>query len=336
MLKVCPELGQRIAFVFPGQGSQAVGMGADLYQNYPAARKVFQEADDTLGFSISNLCFNGPKEKLGQTINTQPAIMTASFACLRAIIESGLDIEPSFVAGHSVGEYTALTAADALKFSDGLRLVQERARLMHEAGLKSPGGMVAVIGLDMASLEEICQETGTQIANVNSPSQVVVSGTNNGLAWMMDLAKARGAKRVIRLDVSAGFHSFLMEPVTDELAEVVNRMDFSHPRVPVIANATAQPVLTAEEAKTRIIQQVCSCVKWQASVEYMISKGVDTFVEIGPGQTLTGLIKRISRDVNVLNVRNAGDLNSVMDWISSHGKQPEERKDGCAASPLRI
>lgn len=323
----------KIAFVFPGQGSQVVGMGADLYQNHPAAREVFEEADDTLGFSISNLCFNGPKEKLGQTINTQPAIMTASFACLRAIIESGLDIEPSFVAGHSVGEYTALTAVDALKFSDGLRLVQERARLMHEAGLKSPGGMVAVIGLDMVSLEEICQETGTQIANINSPGQIVVSGTNNGLAWMMDLAKARGAKKVIRLDVSGGFHSFLMEPVTGELAKVVSQIDFSHPRIPVVANVTACPVLTAEEAKTGIIKQICGCVRWQPSIEYMIGQGVDTFVEIGPGQVLSGLIKRINRNVNVINVR---DITSLNDWIHSHGKQPKKRKNGCATSSLRI
>ncbi|MFP3974788.1 MAG: ACP S-malonyltransferase, partial [Dehalococcoidia bacterium] len=228
-------------------------------------------------------------------------------------------ITPAFVAGHSVGEYTALAAVDSLMFSDGLRLVQERARLMHEAGIKSPGGMAAVIGLDMVSLEEICQETGTQIANINSPGQIVVSGTNNGLAWMMDLAKARGAKRVIRLDVSGGFHSFLMEPVTGKLADAVNQLDFSHPRVPVVANVTARPVHTAQEIRTGIIKQICGCVQWQPSIVYMINEGVDTFVEIGPGQVLTGLIKRINRDVTILNVREVNDLSSVAEKIQSQG-----------------
>ncbi len=244
--------------------------------------------------------------------------MTASFACLRVILESGMDIKPVFVAGHSVGEYTALASVGTLSFSDGLRLVQERARLMHEAGVKSPGGMAAVMGLDMVTLEEICQETGTQIANINSPGQIVVSGTNNGLAWMMDLAKARGAKKVTRLDVSGGFHSFLMEPVIDKLAAAVNQIDFAHPQTPVVANVTGKPVITAEEAKAGIIKQICGCVRWQPSVEYMLNEGVDTFVEIGPGRVLTGLIKRISGgDVNLINVRDVNDLSSVAERIES-------------------
>jgi [acyl-carrier-protein] S-malonyltransferase len=302
---------KKIAFVFPGQGSQVVGMGRDLFKVSPLARQVFEEADETLGFSLSGLCFDGPEDKLCQTVNTQPAVMTMSLACLRAAFGNRNGIQPVFVAGHSLGEYTALVAAGVLSFSDGLRLVQERARLMHEAGQKRPGGMAAIIGLDLISLEEICQETGTVIANINSPDQTVISGTNNGLAWAMDLAKARGARRVLRLGVSGGFHSFLMEFAAEGLVRVVSQFDFSNPLVPVVANITAHPASTAEEIKNGILLQVCGCVHWQSSIEYMVDAGVSTFVEIGPGRVLTGLIKRISKDVEVLNI-SGGDSLSAM------------------------
>ena len=298
----------KVAFVFPGQGSQAVGMGLDLFEKSPLARQVFEEADQTLEFSLSSLCFNGPEDKLRQTVNTQPAVMTASLACLRAAFGNGDDIQPAFVAGHSLGEYTALVAAGVLSFSDGIRLVQERARLMQEAGEKRPGGMAAIIGLDPISLEEVCQETGTQIANINSPDQIVISGTNNGLAWAMDLAKARGAKRVVRLGVSGAFHSYLMEPAAVGLAEAASRFDFCPPAIPIVANTTAQPESTAEEVRDGILRQVCGCVQWQSSVEYMIDAGVDTFVEIGPGRVLTGLIKRINDNVNAINIKDVNSL----------------------------
>ncbi|MCD5412500.1 MAG: ACP S-malonyltransferase, partial [Dehalococcoidia bacterium] len=288
-----------------------VGMGRDLFEVSPRARQVFEEADETLGFLLSELCFGGPEDKLRQTVNTQPAVMTTSLACLRAAFGKGNGLQPAFVAGHSLGEYTALVAAGVLSFSDGLRLVQERARLMHEAGQKRPGGMAAVIGLDLISLEEVCQETGTQIANINSPDQTVISGTNNGLAWAMDLAKARGAKRVIRLDVSGGFHSFLMQSAAEGLARAVSRFDFSHPLVPVVANTTALPASTAEEIRSGILRQVCGCVQWQSSIEYMIDAGVSTFVEIGPGRVLTGLIKRITKDVEVLNISDVDSLSAM-------------------------
>ncbi|MDD5093359.1 MAG: ACP S-malonyltransferase [Dehalococcoidia bacterium] len=301
----------RIAFVFPGQGSQKVGMGVDLVNQSPAARRIFEEADDALGFSISKLCFDGPEEKLRQTINTQPAVMTASLAFLQAAFGNGHHIQPAFVAGHSLGEFTALVAAGVLSFSEGIRLVQERARLMQEAGENRPGGMAAIIGLDLVTLEEVCQETGTQIANLNCPEQIAISGTHNGLAWAMDLAKARGAKRVIRLEVGGAFHSYLMKPAAKGLAKAVSQFEFHQAAIPIVANTTAEPKSTAKEMREEIVNQVCGCVRWQSSIEYMISSGVDTFIEIGPGQVLTGLIKRINSEVRVININDVASISAI-------------------------
>ena len=310
-IPVMRYLVRKVAFVFPGQGSQAVGMGSDLFEQSPLAKEVFETADEALGFQLSKLCFDGPEDSLRQTINTQPAVMAASLACLRAAFGNGNSIQPAFVAGHSLGEYTALVASGVLSLFDGIRLVQERARLMQKAGEHRPGGMAAVIGLDLVSLEEVCQETNTQIANINSPEQTVISGSNNGLAWAMDLAKARGAKRVIRLDVSGAFHSCLMEPAAEGLAEVVPQFEFHHPTIPIIANTTAQPKCTAGEVRDGLLHQVCGCVRWQSSVEYMIDAGVDVFVEIGPGKVLTGLIRRINSDVELININNMDSLSAI-------------------------
>jgi len=301
----------KVAFVFPGQGSQTVGMGLDLFERSSLAKQVFEEADQVLGFSLSDLCFIGPEDELRQTINTQPAVLTVSLACLRAAFGNGEVIQPAFVAGHSLGEYTALVASGALKFPDALRLVQERARLMQEAGERQSGGMAAIIGLDVVSLEEVCQETGTQIANINSSEQIVISGTNNGLAWAMDLAKARGAKRVVRLNVSGAFHSVLMESAAEGLAKAISQCAFHSPMIPIIVNKTAQPEFAAEAVQQRIVQQLCSPVLWQASVEYMIDAGVSTFIEIGPGQVLTGLIKRINPDVEVINIADVDSISAI-------------------------
>lgn len=298
-----------MAYVFPGQGSQRVGMGRDLYDAFPPAREIFEEADDALGFSLSRLCFEGPEEELAQTVNAQPAILTTSVACLKsaANITDGL-IPPAFVAGHSLGEYTALVAAGVLDFTDAVQLTRQRGMLMQEAGERIPGGMAAIIGLDELSVEEICQETGAQISNLNSPTQIVIGGSRETLARAMDLARAMGAKYVTSLKVSGAFHCSLMQPATGGMAEAISRLNFSDPNVPIVVNSTAQPVTTTTEIKDELLQQLSSCVQWQKSVEYMVDSGVSTFVEIGPGQVLRGLIKRINPEAQILNVEDASSV----------------------------
>jgi [acyl-carrier-protein] S-malonyltransferase len=292
----------KIAHVFPGQGSQSVGMGYKLYQSSPKAKEVFQEADEALRFSISRLCFEGPEDELRQTINAQPAIMTVSVACLRAASEANHAVSPAFVAGHSLGEYTALVAANVLDFTDAIRLVRERGRLMQKAGEIKPGGMAAVIGLDEAALKEICRDSGAEIANFNCSVQIVISGSKEALERAMELAKARDARRVIPLQVSGAFHSTLMQPTIEGLSEAISQIKFRAPEIPIVVNSTAQPVTTAEGVKEELLRQLCNCVQWQPSVEYMVGEGTSTFIEIGPGQVLSGLIKRINDKVRVLNM----------------------------------
>lgn len=298
----------KIAYVFPGQGSQAVGMGYDLYLSSREAREVFQEADDALGFPISQLCFEGPEDELRKTINSQPAILIASIACLRAATKINGTIKPAFVAGHSLGEYTSLVVANVLDFADAVRLVRERGRLMYEAGIARPGGMAAIIGLDDESVEEVCQETGAQIANFNCSGQVVVSGTRESIALTMDLAQSRGAVGVVPLEVSGAFHSELMQPAVEGMTRAVSQLDFRSSQIPIVANCTARPITTGDEVKEELLRQLCNCVQWQPSVEYMVDAGVSTFIEIGPGIVLSKLIKRISKGVQVLNM---GDPESI-------------------------
>ena len=293
------------AHVFPGQGAQWVGMGRDLYGTFEAAKVVFKQADDSLGFPLSRLCFDGPEDELEQTINAQPAILTASYACLKAVGEVCGDNQfppPAFVAGHSLGEYTALAAVGVLDFNDAVYLARERGRLMHQAGLRQPGGMVAVIGLDEVSLAEVCYETGMQIANINCPGQVVISGNAENLTRAADLAKSKGASRTILLKVSGAFHTPLMQPAVDGMSAVIAGLSFRPPLVPIIGNTTAEPLTTGEQVKAELLEQLCKCVQWQRSVEYMVDKGVSSFVEIGPGRVLTGLIKRINRDAKLVNI----------------------------------
>jgi [acyl-carrier-protein] S-malonyltransferase len=300
----------KTAYVFPGQGAQWVGMGRDLYQGFPSAKAVFEQADEALDFPLSRLCFDGPEDELLQTVNAQPAIVAVSFACLEAIRGSN-SLEPAFVAGHSLGEYTALAAAGVLDFATTVYLARERGRLMHEAGQITPGGMAAVIGLDEAALAEVCTESGARIANINCPGQIVVSGAEENLLQAMDLAKAKGAHRVIRLQVSGAFHTPLMQPAVDGMAEIIAQLSFNQPTVPIVGNTTAQPLTTAESVKEELLKQLCNCVQWQRSVEYMLGDGVATFIELGPGRVLAGLIKRIDRGVNMVNIGDAEAVKNI-------------------------
>lgn len=311
MVELGIDTTRKVACIFPGQGSQAVGMGSSLYEASRQAREVFEESDTALQFRLSRLCFEGPEEELRDTINAQPAILTTSIACLRAASEFGASLKPVLVAGHSLGEYTALVASNVISFADAVLLVRERGRLMQEAGKAKPGGMAAIIGLDEESLEEVCRETGSQIANFNCSGQIVISGTRESLARSMDLAKARGARRVIPLQVSGAFHSALMQPTVEGMAKAISQVDFKHPSVPVIANSTAQPLTSADEVKEELLQQLCNCVQWQPSVEYMVGAGVSTFIEIGPGQVLTGLVKKISTEVQVFNISDPDSINAI-------------------------
>jgi [acyl-carrier-protein] S-malonyltransferase len=299
---------EEVAHIFPGQGSQRVGMGYDLYSSSDQVRNIFDEADSVLGFSLSKLCFEGPEDELRQTINAQPAILVTSIAYLvaKGFWDEYPTSAPAFVAGHSLGEYTALVASKVLSFADAVRLSRERGRLMHEAGERTPGGMAAIIGMDESSVEDICQRTGGQIANINSPEQIVISGPQDFLNRAMELAREEGARRVVPLQVSAAFHSRLMEPVVEEMSKVISNMTFHDSAIPVVANATAQPIRSAGEVKSELLSQICHCVQWRKSIEYMVNAGVSTFVEIGPGAVLTGLVKRINNQVDATCVERMG------------------------------
>jgi [acyl-carrier-protein] S-malonyltransferase len=297
------------AFVFPGQGSQAVGMGRDLYKASPVARAIFEQADATLGIELTRLCFEGPEEALTATENAQPALLTASTALLAVLGESA-DVSPfvvrrsSFVAGHSLGEYSALVAAGALDLPTALRLVRRRGELMAEA---NQGGMAAIIGLAEDQLESICGEVSAGgdpvvIANYNSPGQLVISGAIEAVERAVGLSKERGAKRALPLKVSAAFHSPLMRMAADGLASAVAQATMVDARVPVLSNVSAEPLVGAEAVRRELVAQVTAPVRWIASVQRMVAEGVDTFVEIGPGSVLTGLIKRIAPSARLVNV----------------------------------
>jgi len=303
----------KVAYVFPGQGAQKVGMGCDLYHSFSSARAVFNKADEALGLPISHLCFGGPAEELRQTFNAQPALVATSFACLAAVneVSSSALPQPDFVAGHSLGEYTALGVARVLDFATVVYLARERGRLMHEAGLAKPGGMMAVIGFDEASLVRVCQETNTWLANVNCPNQLVISGAHEDLSRASDLAKARGAKRTIPLSVSAAFHTPLMQSAVDDMAQILESISFRDPIIPIVANTTAEPMTSGREVRAELLRQLCQGVQWQRSVEYMVANGVSTFIEIGPGEVLSGLIKRIGSDVKTVNIGDVAGVNLV-------------------------
>lgn len=300
--------------LFPGQGAQEVGMGADLAAHAPAAAVIFAQADDILGFPLSQLCFAGPEEELTDTYNAQPALLTTSVAALRAVEEVlGHPLSAAAAAGHSMGEYSALVAAGALEFGDALRLVRERGRLMKLADERAPGGMAAIIALDTPQIEAVCAaaraETGAfvHIANDNCPGQVVISGAETALVAAMAGAEAAGARKVVRLAITIAAHSPLMGVVEEEFAAAVAHATIHSPRFPVIANITARPLTTAQEIRHELVGQLQSSVQWTQSMRYLIDTGCEQFYEFGPGGVLSGLLKRIDR-----RFRN---IPSIAAWI---------------------
>ena len=306
----------KIAFVFPGQGSQTVGMCKAFYDEYPIVKQIFEEADDALGYSISKMCFEGPASDLQLTANTQPAILTASTACGAVLKEHGISC--AVAAGHSLGEYSALVNVGAMKFADAVVAVHKRGQFMQEAVPVGEGSMAAVLGLDSDKIVEICKaleaEMGAavQAVNFNCPGQVVIAGAVDPVNKAIEALKAAGAKRAVLLPVSAPFHSTLMQPAADRLAEVLAPMEIKDIVIPVVANVTAQEVVSGAEIKKLLIKQAASPVLWETSVRNMLANGVDTFVEVGPGKVLTGFTKKIAKGMTALNVEDPASLEKTL------------------------
>jgi len=308
-----------LAYIFPGQGSQAPGMGRDLAEAYPEARAVFEEVDAALGFALSDLCFNGPAEELQLTENTQPAILAASVAALRAAEAAGLP-RPQFVAGHSLGEYSALVAAGALSLADAVRAVRRRGRYMQEAVPVGAGAMAAVLGSDFATVEAVCREAAAgevcAPANVNSPEQIVIAGTAAAVERALPLLKERGARRAVMLKVSAPFHCELMLPAQERLAADLAGVEFRDLSVPLVTNVDAEPLTEGAQARESLVRQVSAPVRWRETVDLLAARGVDTFVEIGPGKVLSGLVRQTARTARCLNVSDPAGLEAALAALS--------------------
>ncbi len=306
----------KVAFVFPGQGSQTVGMCKAFYDQYPVAKRVFEEADEALGFSITKMCFEGPEDQLRLTYNTQPAILTASTACAAVLKEHGIKCDVA--AGHSLGEYSALVNAGAMTFADAVRTVRKRGQFMQEAVPVGEGSMAAVLGLESDKIVEICQNVeadcgeAVQAVNFNCPGQVVIAGAVNAVNKAIDALKEAGAKRAVLLPVSAPFHSTLMQPASERLAEVLAPIVISDAQIPVVANVTAKEVISGAEIKELLVKQAAMPVLWETSVRNMVADGVDTFVEVGPGKVLTGFTKKIAKGLPALNVEDPESLEKTI------------------------
>jgi [acyl-carrier-protein] S-malonyltransferase len=293
-------------------------MGLELYNTSQIVQDTFREADASLGFSLSELIFEGPVAELQDTMNSQPAIMLVSIACWRAweeLLGSNAP-SPASVAGHSLGEYTSLVVAGVVSFSQALQLVRERGRLMHEASLGHPGSMAAIMGLDEFALEHICEETGVELANINSDDQIVISGDKIALARAMDLASARGARKTIPLPVSGAFHSSLMLEAQEGLTRTINSLDFSDPEIPIIANSTGESLRTADEIRQELVQGLCHCVRWKHSVRNMVDSGVSRFVEFGPSRVLSSLIRRIDQGVEAVTLSDPASMKKLSEGVA--------------------
>lgn len=310
----------KVAFVFPGQGSQHPGMGRELNEHLPASKKAFQEADESLGLDISRLCFEGPEDQLQLTANSQPAILATSIACFRAL--DRFEVRPDYIAGHSLGEYSALVAGGSLALDTALKLVRKRGELMQKAVPVGQGAMAAILGLDAAQVIESCNEAAQgdvcSAANFNSPNQTVIAGESRAVDRAVEICRKRGARRAVLIKVSAPFHCALMKPAQDGLQPFLREAEFKDLSVPLVNNVDAQVNSSGSDAREAVVRQVTSPVRWTESVEQLLSLGVTTFVEVGPGKVLTGLIKSINRDVRLLNVEDLASLNSTIDSIKTN------------------
>ena len=307
---------KKVAFIFPGQGAQYVGMGKDLYENFSEAKEIFDKANDIAGFDLKGLCFDGPKDKLSTTNFSQPAILVTSIASLACLKTSLPDINVKAALGLSLGEYTALVSAGAIKFEDALKLVKARGQFMEEASKENPGKMASIIGLDKNIVEDICKEAGCDIANLNCPGQVVVSGKSNTIEECARLAKEKGAKRSIILEVSGPFHSSLMKSARDKLETVLDGIDIKEPIIPVISNVDASHETSPVVIKKNLLTQLVSRTYWENSIRLLIKEGVRDFLEIGPGKVLRGLLRRIDANVTVYNAGTKEEIDNIADSLS--------------------
>ena len=312
----------KLAFLFPGQGAQSVGMGKALADAHPEAREAFATADRVLGFALSNVCWNGPAEELKKSVNTQPALLAHSVAALRLVEAAGLS--PAYVAGHSLGEYSACVAAGALSFEDALVLTRTRGRLMYEAGLARPGAMAAILGLSPEAVEAACAEASSagvvRAANLNAPGQVVISGEPAAVDAACERAKARGAKRAIKLEVSGAFHSPLMAPAAEGLSEALSKVTIRDARCPVIVNAWAKPVQKAAELRKALEEQLLASVRWEESMRFLLGQGVEGFVELGTGKVLRGLLRALDAKAASWNVEDPESLQATRTALAGAGR----------------